>query len=207
MTFYVYDPMGYRMPYDAMAAWREVRKTEAPQSVKRSRKRSQEKDAFEESSFQEAERRVDYSETGRRYRGSHVLVASQIMSRNLDALHPEDSILKAWELFTKKRYRHIPVVNDEQAVVGILSDRTMLSLILLEDQKVSLKEVSTVKEVMVSPVLTAHLQTDVRDIARIFIEENIGAMPIVDQDRLVGMLTRTDLLRTQIKIPFLDLRG
>ena len=63
-----------------------------------------------------------------------------------------------------------------------------------------------VRDIMATPVLTAHADTEIREIARVLFEERIGAVPIVDsQGQLVGMVTRSDILRTIMNHAPLDL--
>jgi acetoin utilization protein AcuB len=59
---------------------------------------------------------------------------------------------------------------------------------------------------MTSQVLTAHPDTSIRDIARVFFEERIGAVPIVDRgETLVGIVTRSNILRTILNSAPLEL--
>jgi len=51
-----------------------------------------------------------------------------------------------------------------------------------------------IESIMISPVLSAGLNTDARHIARLFVEQRIGAMPVADQGQLLGIITRSDIL-------------
>jgi acetoin utilization protein AcuB len=82
------------------------------------------------------------------------------------------------------------VVTPDGTIVGMLSDRELLAN-PWDERNVSAR--------MATPVLTATPDASIRDIARVLIEERIGAMPIADDHgRLVGLLTRTDILRAVV---------
>lgn len=134
--------------------------------------------------------------------------AIQIMSKPVMTLRPEASIEEAWELFQGRRFRHVPVVNQDETLIGLLSDRDVLraaknSVIPPMNQRTESQN-PKIREVMTSPVLTAHPDTEIRAIAKAMFEERIGAMPIVDTTgRLLGMITRSDILRTVMQnVPF-----
>lgn len=137
------------------------------------------------------------------------ILAKQIFTSPVVTLTPHSSLSEAWELFRTKRFRHIPVLDASGKVIGILSDRDMLResvMIPHPSQRSQEGSIPTVKEVMTTPVLTAHADTEIREIARVFFEERIGAMPIMeDGGRLMGILTRSDILRTIMNHAPLDL--
>lgn len=123
----------------------------------------------------------------------HHILAVQIMSFPVVTLTPEQTLEDAWDIMNKTRFRHIPVVNENGMVVGILSDRTLFRELHAHGGK------ALVKEVMKTKVITAMPDTAIRHIAQIFVIERIGSMPITDEaGRLVGIITRSDVLRTAL---------
>ena len=128
------------------------------------------------------------------------IAASQILESPVVSLTPDASVAEAWEIFRDRRFRHVPVVNVTGRIVGILSDRDLLretGRAALSRQADSAFSETRVEQVMTTEVLTAHPDTPIREIARVFFEERIGAAPIVDdRDELVGIITRSDILRT-----------
>ena len=122
------------------------------------------------------------------------VLVSQIMSSPVRTLTPELPISEARNFIETHRFRHVPIVDGNGKLVGILSDRDILS----ED------DTRLVKDVMTTNVLTAVPETEIRNIARVFFQERIGAMPVVSADGgLVGILTRSDILRTVVNtVPF-----
>jgi acetoin utilization protein AcuB len=130
-----------------------------------------------------------------------LLLARDIMSGNLATLPPKASLADAWELVSKKGFRHIPIVSSEGRLVGIVSDRDLLlkaALVSASDQQSD--SGFTVDVIMKTKILTASPYADIRHIARVLFEHHVGAMPIVDeQEKLAGMITRSDILRELIE--------
>jgi len=138
-----------------------------------------------------------------------VLVAEQVMTSPVVSLTPEGSITEALGLFQKNAFRHIPVATSAGRLVGIVSDRDILRYLagLSESyqQQVPHTGDARVEQLMAPQVLTASIDTDVRHIARLFVEQHIGAMPIVKEEKLKGMITRSDVLGTVMRHYALEL--
>ena len=137
------------------------------------------------------------------------ILAKQILTSPVLTLTPNASLMEAWELFRTKRFRHIPVLDQSGRLIGIVSDRDVLRESVKIQQASHGDTVSPqldVRDVMTTSVLTAHADTEIRAIARVLFEERIGAMPLMDDEgRLVGILTRSDILRTIMNHAPLDL--
>ncbi len=139
------------------------------------------------------------------------ILASQIMASPVVTLPPEATMAEAWELIRAKRFRHIPILSREKELIGIISDRDLLreagsicSTVYRQDK--TGQEQMTIQGMIKRKVLTASPDTGIREIARILFEERIGSMPIVDDNgSLVGMITRSDILRTLVNNAPLDL--
>lgn len=207
MTFYVYDPQGSSVPYDSHDEWRKVEKTkeiEHTEEFKKEQKKRKKKKKVPR------KKKVNLDEIPldpHKGKEEAPLLASQIMSSNVVTLKPEDTLAKAWQLIDSKRFRHIPIVSKGK-LVGILSDRGLVhELFEIRDHILQGTKAEHVSDVMVKNVLTSRPNTEISYIAQIFIEEKIGAMPIIDaNDKLVGILTRSDILRTLVRIHPAELR-
>ncbi|MFT4553969.1 MAG: acetoin utilization protein AcuB [Chlamydiales bacterium] len=207
MTFYIYDPQGSSVPYESQEEWRKVEKTQeiehTEEFINELKKRKKKKKSVKKKKALVDELPLDP------YKGKKEspIVASQIMSTNIVTLRPEDTLAKAWQLIDAKRFRHIPILSKGK-LVGILSDRGLVhELFEIRDHILQGTIAEHVCDVMVTNVLTSRPNTEISYIAQIFIEEQIGAMPIIDaNDKLVGILTRSDILRTLVKIHPRELR-
>lgn len=135
---------------------------------------------------------------------SPAIVVRQIMSAPVVTMAPGQPLFFAEELFTKRRFRHIPVVNMHGKPVGIVSDRDILrAYVKGHDQDVRVEPINTI---MSKNVLTVFTDTAIRDAARVLFQERIGCLPVVDdQNVIIGLVTRSDILRTIITTVPLEL--
>ncbi len=127
------------------------------------------------------------------------LFARQIMASPVVSLTASMTVDQALKLFQTKRLRHLPVISSAGKVTGMVSDRDILEYMagLHERYKknpLPHRTSDKVEQLMQSPVLTASLETDIRYIARLFVEQRVGAMPIVYDGELKGIITRSDIL-------------
>ena len=114
------------------------------------------------------------------------------------------AINEAIKLFQAKQFRHVPVLSTEGAVAGMISERDILRYLggvteSYEQRKTQGIPSQRVTQLMQSRVLTASADTDVRYIARLFVDRRVGAMPIVTAGKLVGIITRSDILRAVMR--------
>ncbi|WP_156291543.1 acetoin utilization AcuB family protein [Oceanobacillus salinisoli] len=130
------------------------------------------------------------------------MLVEDIMKTKVISLPPTATIAKTLRLLQKHRIRHIPIVNEENEVIGIVSDRDVRDAspsILLEDS--DSKELDNeIQTIMSSPVITIHPLDFVEEIARIFYDKEIASLPVVKDNKLVGMITEKDMLYTLIQL-------
>lgn len=137
---------------------------------------------------------------------SSKLVARDIMSSPVITLPFNASLAQAWELVKDKRFRHIPIQSGNGALVGILSDRD-LSRGTVESALVGIKGSAylakvTIENYVSHPVLVADPEATLLALARVLLEERIGAIPVVSQEKeLLGLITRSDILRVIVSHP------
>ncbi len=116
-------------------------------------------------------------------------------------VRPSMSVMEARAEMSRRRFRHLLVVDDAGLLVGIVTDRDIRLNLPSPATSLSVWEINylvgrlTVGEVMSRTVLTVDPDRDVRSAARILIDHKIGALPVLDGARLVGIVTDTDLLR------------
>lgn len=127
------------------------------------------------------------------------ILAKQIMTSPVVTLPPMAALSQAWEVIGMKRFRHIPIVSPEGKLIGLLSDRDLLRTTMELTASPNKKKAftATIQDIMVTQILSASPDEEIRAIVRILFEERIGAMPLVNhQGEIVGILTRSDILRT-----------
>jgi acetoin utilization protein AcuB len=117
---------------------------------------------------------------------------------------PDTPVLEARQLMTGHRIRHL-LVESSGDLLGIITDRDIRLNMPSQATSLSVWELNylltklTVSEVMTRSVITIGPDRDARDAAEVMLEHKIGALPVVDHGKLVGILTETDLLRAFIK--------
>ncbi len=110
-----------------------------------------------------------------------------------------------WRLFEQRSIHHLPVIsNNEQHISGIISDRDYLIKVHMQENSTGI-ELQAV-DIMTEQVLAASQDTEIRELARVMFDNQIGAVPIVDEnDKLIGIVTRSDILKTLINVEPLEL--
>jgi acetoin utilization protein AcuB len=137
---------------------------------------------------------------------SSKLVARDIMSSPVITLPFNASLAQAWALVKDKRFRHIPIQSRTGELVGILSDRD-LSRGTVESALVGIKGSAylghvTIESYVSHPVLVAAPEATLPAMARVLLEERIGAIPVLSQEKeLLGLITRSDILRVIVAHP------
>lgn len=121
--------------------------------------------------------------------------AEQIMSRPPLTLPAHAQVSEAWALFRQRRIHHLPLVDGEAALVGIVSDRDLLRA-GLNDTQIAVRPLELV---MTRRVVSAGPDAEIRALAEVMVAQRIGAVPIVDPDHAVlGLVTRSDILRALV---------
>jgi CBS domain-containing protein len=123
-----------------------------------------------------------------------------LMHVGVHYISPQDSLMNAYLTMNAKGIRHLPVINSDDKLVGILSDRdvsrAMVTKVISEfQQEVSLPSQLKVNEFMSWPVFTATENTQLKTITEIMIKEKISAVVIEnDHGQVSGIVTTNDLL-------------
>lgn len=130
------------------------------------------------------------------------MYVEEIMKTDMINITKETTIQDAMDLLQKNRIRHIPVVDEHMLIVGIVSDRDIRDASPSVFQLDALKEELNrpVSDIMKYPVITAHPLDFVEEAAVVLFENDISALPVAIDDKLVGMLTETNVLHTIVKL-------
>lgn len=130
------------------------------------------------------------------------MLVEKIMNKNVVTLSRTDTISHAIKLMNEERVRHLPVVNKHNEVIGLVTDRDIRdakpSIFRLEEYKDDLY--NSIETIMNRNVITGHPLDFVSETAGIFYEYDIGCLPIVQDEVLVGIITETDLLHTLVQL-------
>lgn len=127
------------------------------------------------------------------------MIIENIMHKDLHTLTPNHTIQDAMKMMKDYRIRHIPIVGDHQDLKGILSDRDIKEVTPQTNDGNQFLSIP-LKEIMTTNPITGHPLDFVEDAAIIFYEQRIGALPIVRNGKLCGMITETDVLYKYIEL-------
>lgn len=135
----------------------------------------------------------------------YVPLISEIMTKNIIALNRDDDLEKAEMLFKRNKIRHIPVVAEE-VIIGMLSYTDLLRISFADAVYETEEEVDTlvynmftIDQVMAKNVVTVPSTATIKEVAKILAENEFHALPVVDDGRLVGIVTTTDLINYLLK--------
>lgn len=128
---------------------------------------------------------------------------SELMSKNVETIEETSSCRDAVERMVRAKIRHLPVVDRLGRLVGVVTDRDLRHhlfepTVLSRVGSVSVDRLLAavpVARVMSSPVVTVQADEPLETAARMMLEDKVGSIPVLEGDRIVGIITETDLLR------------
>src|SRR6476660_4790001 len=145
--------------------------------------------------------------------------AGDVMTQGTVTVDPDDSIMHAVQLMLKRRISGLPVVDNTGVLVGILTEGDLLRRVELGTQKrrprwiefligpnrLASEYVSAcgrkVHEVMTTPVQSISEDTSLTDVVRIMESKQVKRLPVMRDGRVVGIVSRANLLRALASIP------
>jgi acetoin utilization protein AcuB len=125
---------------------------------------------------------------------------SELMTGPPITIAPETPVLEARRVMQTRAIRHLMVVESGR-LVGIVTDRDIRLNMPSPATTLSVWEVNyllarlTVREVMTKTVIVVEPDRPAQEAAQLLVTEKIGALPVVDGERLIGIVTETDFLR------------
>lgn len=136
------------------------------------------------------------------------MFVSRSMTRKVITIDPEADIFKAQELIAENRIRHLPVVDEDNILLGIITDRDIRSALPYRYFKDSVSEEEKenftnlrIKDIMSKDLITVSPTYTIQDALLLIQDARVGALPVVDeQKRLKGILSVRDLLRAFINV-------
>ena len=107
-----------------------------------------------------------------------------VMTTNVITIPAHQTKQHAARLLSQHRISGLPVVNDEQVVIGVVSEYDIIS-----------KQGQTVDEIMTRGVISVTPDTNLDEVSHLLVHERIKRLPVLDQGKLVGIVSRADLVR------------
>ncbi|UCC87036.1 MAG: CBS domain-containing protein [Anaerolineales bacterium] len=130
------------------------------------------------------------------------------MSRHPLTVKPDTPVDTALKRMREEKIRRFPVVDNQGKLVGIVSDKDLLYAAPSPATSLSIYELHylysriTVEEVMTRKVITVEDTDPLEEAARIMVDNKVGGLPVMRDDKLVGIITETDIFKT-----FMEMMG
>jgi CBS domain-containing membrane protein len=144
---------------------------------------------------------------------THSIKAEDVMTRKVVFVEKETSLEEVAEILDRHDISGVPVIGDNQSVVGVISEKDFLFHMGTKEKKslmgvvahclknkgciaISMRK-QKATDIMTSPAFTVSEHTPVAEIANIFIEKNINRTPVTDRNyKLLGIVTRADIVQS-----------
>lgn len=119
---------------------------------------------------------------------------------------PTETLTDAMELMAMKKIRHLPVIDADGKLIGMVTDRDLRRAAPspfangsgAEEQ--AKMDTITVDKIMVRSPWTVTPTTQFREVLMVFVDKKYGALPVLENDRLVGIITPIDVMRAWLKM-------
>jgi len=132
---------------------------------------------------------------------------SDLMSKKVITVTPEDMVDKVFVLFHFEGIRHLPVVTEKGTLVGVISDRDIKKILgsrhttyVQKDGTVLTVSSRKVRTIMRRQPFTIGPNEKATDAAAIMVKKKIGALPVISNKKLVGIITATDVLKAYVNL-------
>ncbi|WP_078716877.1 CBS domain-containing protein [Paucidesulfovibrio gracilis] len=129
-----------------------------------------------------------------------------LMSSPVFSLRQTDTLYSARELMQMQRIRHIPIVTSDNLFIGLITHRDLLSATishLAEVDPETQREIDSgipIQEIMRTDLQSISPEAGLEEAAKVLLNHKYGCLPVVDNQRLVGILTEADFLKLTIQL-------
>ena len=127
-------------------------------------------------------------------------LVSKIMSNKLITLNLSNNLVEAEKLFKENSIRHIPIVSGSK-IIGMLSLTDLMRISYVDsygaeenDVDTSVYSMLSIEQVMVKNIIFVSSNQTIKEVAEILAKNEFHALPVIDDGKLVGIVTTTDLL-------------
>ena len=130
------------------------------------------------------------------------MIAAELMTENPRTIRPTDLLSEALDALQSMDIRHLPVVDADNNLVGMISDRDLGPLMTIFTEGAEAQRMIVplsrrrVAELMSSDVVAVDADADMSDVIEMMLEQRIGAVPVVDgEGNVSGIISYVDILR------------
>ncbi len=130
-----------------------------------------------------------------------MMKSKDVMTSKVITINAKDTVARAYVIMKRQNIRHLPVVNDDKSVVGILSDRDVQLAMNVQkishiQQSISLDEDTLVEDFMTWPVYVMSEETSLKKVAEEMLAQKVSAFIVQDDEgQMKGIITTDDLIK------------
>ena len=134
------------------------------------------------------------------------MLVKDCMTSNPVTIGPDMPVAEALSFMRQKNVRRLPIVSKKRKLIGIISEKDLLYASPSPATSLSVYEVGyllsklKVEEIMAKDVTTVAPGAPLEEAARIMADGQVGGLPVMDGDRLVGIITETDIFKTILEM-------
>lgn len=142
---------------------------------------------------------------------------SDVMTNDVIVVSPQTPLREVARILSDSRISGVPVVNETGACIGVVSERDLLAKQLsrplshrsplewifgemLDPEEARRRAATTAAEAMSSPAVTIAADRPLREAAAVMIDRDMNRLPVVDSGKLVGIVSRADLVRAYLRL-------
>ena len=123
-----------------------------------------------------------------------------LMSSELFTLFKDDTLKSLQDIFDLKMIRHVPIIDDNRMLVGLVSQRDFLKFSVSKLVRAGKNDIddlyskTMISEIMGKKVMTVSPETPLSVAGAAMLKHKYGCLPVIDKDRLVGIITESDFV-------------
>lgn len=135
-----------------------------------------------------------------------MITVTEIMTPNPVTLSAEASLRDALDLMQEKRIRHIPIIDAQERLVGLVTQRDLLAAResnltrMPAEQMLAQETQRLVSDFMSTEVTSVSPRAGVKEAARYILQRKYGCLPVIDQNQLVGIVTDHDFVAVAVNL-------
>ena len=129
------------------------------------------------------------------------MIIERRMTKNPVTISPDANVVEASELMKKEKVHRLPVLDKDKKLVGVISEKDILFASPSPASSLSIHEMAyllsklTVRKLMTKDPVTITKDTTVEEAARLMVDQDLSCLPVVEGDKLVGIVSKSDMFK------------
>ena len=134
------------------------------------------------------------------------MIIERRMTKNPVTITPEASVVEASELMKKEKVHRLPVLDRDKNLIGVISEKDILFATPSPASSLSIHEMAyllsklTVRKLMTKNPVTINRTTTVEEAARLMVDQDLSCLPVVEDGKLVGIVSKSDLFKILLEL-------